>query len=276
MARKLQPAGANADLATVRVTCRGADLADLATLRPFQGDLKRLSEENYEKLKTAILKYGFSFPMAVWKDGGRMLCIDGHQRDKVLKRMEQEGYRIPRLPVDYIEAKNEKEAKEKILLATSQYGEMDGESLNNFLMESGLEFPELKSLIALPEIDLDRFSDQYFPPNNNNERPHLTLVEQFGIPPFSIFDARQGYWQERKRAWLALGIQSELGRGGGVWIESPETGSPIERKQSYERENSSVQKPIAIKRLSPGGSPRPASNYKNKKRGDGRGREIDG
>lgn len=25
-------------------------------------------------------------------------------------------------------------------------------------------------------------------------------------------DARQGYWQERKRAWLALGIRSELGR----------------------------------------------------------------
>ena len=227
MARKLQPAGANADLATVRVTCRGADLADLATLRPFQGDLKRLSEENYEKLKTAILKYGFSFPMAVWKDGGRMLCIDGHQRDKVLKRMEQEGYRIHRLPVDYIEAKNEKEAKEKILLATSQYGEMDGESLNNFLMESGLEFPELKSLIALPEIDLDRFSDQYFPPNNNNERPHLTLVEQFGIPPFSIFDARQGYWQERKRAWLALGIQSELGRGGAYGLNPQKPEAPL-------------------------------------------------
>jgi len=36
------------------------------------------------------------------------------------------------------------------------------------------------------------------------------------VPPFSVLDARQGYWQERKRAWLALGIQSELGRGDTV------------------------------------------------------------
>src|SRR5213079_1074313 len=41
-----------------------------------------------------------------------------------------------------------------------------------------------------------------------------TLAEKFGVPPFSVLDARQGYWQERKRAWIALGIQSELGRGG--------------------------------------------------------------
>jgi hypothetical protein len=40
------------------------------------------------------------------------------------------------------------------------------------------------------------------------------LAERFGVPPFSVLDARQGYWQDRKRAWLALGIQSELGRGG--------------------------------------------------------------
>ena len=39
------------------------------------------------------------------------------------------------------------------------------------------------------------------------------LEAKFIIPPFSVFDTRQGYWQERKRLWLALGIQSEIGRG---------------------------------------------------------------
>lgn len=42
-----------------------------------------------------------------------------------------------------------------------------------------------------------------------------TLSERFLVPPFSVLDARQGYWQARKREWLSLGIQSELGRGGG-------------------------------------------------------------
>ncbi|MCA9981801.1 MAG: class I SAM-dependent methyltransferase, partial [Anaerolineales bacterium] len=39
-----------------------------------------------------------------------------------------------------------------------------------------------------------------------------TLVERFGVPPFSVLDARQGYWQDRKRAWLGLGLRGEVGR----------------------------------------------------------------
>ena len=39
-----------------------------------------------------------------------------------------------------------------------------------------------------------------------------SLEHRFGIPPFTIMDARQGYWQGRKRLWMDLGIQSEIGR----------------------------------------------------------------
>src|SRR5262245_25030675 len=45
------------------------------------------------------------------------------------------------------------------------------------------------------------------------EQARQSLAERFIVPPFSVLDARQGHWQDRKRAWLALGIQSELGRG---------------------------------------------------------------
>lgn len=38
------------------------------------------------------------------------------------------------------------------------------------------------------------------------------LAACFIVPPFSILDTRQGYWMDRKRRWLALGIQSECGR----------------------------------------------------------------
>jgi ParB-like nuclease family protein len=40
-----------------------------------------------------------------------------------------------------------------------------------------------------------------------------SLSARFGVPPFSVLNAREGWWQERKRAWIALGIRSELGRG---------------------------------------------------------------
>jgi hypothetical protein len=39
------------------------------------------------------------------------------------------------------------------------------------------------------------------------------LADQFGVPPFTVLNAREGWWQDRKRAWLSLGIESELGRG---------------------------------------------------------------
>lgn len=42
------------------------------------------------------------------------------------------------------------------------------------------------------------------------------LSEKFGIPPFSVLNAREGWWQERKRSWLSLGIESEAGRGDNL------------------------------------------------------------
>lgn len=42
------------------------------------------------------------------------------------------------------------------------------------------------------------------------------VAERFTIPPFTILDARQGEWQERKRAWLAMGVKGEAGRDNGL------------------------------------------------------------
>jgi ParB-like chromosome segregation protein Spo0J len=60
---------------------------------------------------------------------------------------------------------------------------------------------------ALPDPDTDTGG----PVEGQPER--TKLADRFGVPPFTVLDARQGYWQERKRAWLAMGIESELGRG---------------------------------------------------------------
>jgi hypothetical protein len=105
--------------------------------------------------------------------------------------------------------------------------------------------------------------DHLFGEDLISRRP--SLADRFGIPPFSVLDARQGAWQARKRAWIGLGIQSELGRGGGsgTWIASEETGTPADRQQAYRN-----------KEASPGGSPRPACDYSNRERGDGAGRPI--
>lgn len=42
------------------------------------------------------------------------------------------------------------------------------------------------------------------------------IAQKFLIPPFTVLNAREGDWQERKRAWSALGIRGEVGRDSSV------------------------------------------------------------
>ena len=55
-------------------------------------------------------------------------------------------------------------------------------------------------------------------------KPSGPVAEKFLFSPFTVLDAKQGEWLERKRAWMALGLQSELGRSAKSyniheWIE---------------------------------------------------------
>ena len=58
---------------------------------------------------------------------------------------------------------------------------------------------------------VDLFGDQVMPEQHGSK-----LGADWDYPPFSVWNARDGWWQDRKRAWLSLGIKSELGRGGGA------------------------------------------------------------
>lgn len=53
------------------------------------------------------------------------------------------------------------------------------------------------------------------------------LTDIFVIPPISVLDAKQGYWKTRKKYWLGLGIESELGRAKNLLSLSP----LLQRKQ---------------------------------------------
>lgn len=43
------------------------------------------------------------------------------------------------------------------------------------------------------------------------------LKKEFGANPFTILDTKDGLWQARKRKWVNLGIQSEVGREATVY-----------------------------------------------------------
>jgi len=164
----------------IRITCQGAGTAALEDLVPLQGGLKKLDSDRYKKLKRALLKHGFSFPFFVWKSEGKLHILDGHQRDVALKRLKSQGYTIPPLPIDFIEAASEKEAKEKILLLSSQYGQMTDESALAFMRESELDIDDLLGIVDLPQIDLEKLSERLEKEISDNpvEQPPLDYQYQ--------------------------------------------------------------------------------------------------
>lgn len=109
------------------------------------------------------------------------------------------------------------------------------------------------------------------------DKPGL-LAQRFIVPPFSVLEARAGYWQERKRAWLSLGIQSELGRGAATYQDHEWMAEKLGQVQAANTDgvkallNRAVNH--AVNHAAPGGSTRPAMDYRNNERGDGAGKPF--
>ncbi|KUZ70685.1 hypothetical protein WI38_32830 [Burkholderia ubonensis] len=61
-----------------------------------------------------------------------------------------------------------------------------------------------------------------------------SLADRFLIPPFSVFNAREGWWQDRKRSWIALGLESETGRDGNLtFADSSQPPAVYAAKNAY-------------------------------------------
>ena len=139
---------------TISIKCETKDTLELAELTELQGGLKERTDVDYDKIKLSIIKFGFSFPLFVWKSGKTNYLCDGHGRFATLCKMQKDGYIIPPLPVVYIQCKNKAEAKQKLLRLNSQYGKMTKESVLEFASDIDLNFDE----IALPDSVID-FTD---------------------------------------------------------------------------------------------------------------------
>ena len=48
-------------------------------------------------------------------------------------------------------------------------------------------------------------------------KPSGPVAERFLFSPFTVLDAKSGEWLERKRAWLSVGMKSEVGRAAKAY-----------------------------------------------------------
>lgn len=144
----------------IKINCKVSDFLELDDLQEFQGELKKRTDDDVEKIKKSILKYGFSFPFFVWKNGEVNYTLDGHGRLLTLKRMRKHGYDIPSLPVVFVGAENEEEAKNLLLRLNSQYGKMTKDSILDFIGDYTIDFEDLalpNGVISFGDLDGEEY-----------------------------------------------------------------------------------------------------------------------
>ena len=181
----------------IKIKCESSNFLALNEITDFQGDLKERSAGDMEKIKKSIKKHGVAFPIFIWQteENGETInyCLDGHCRTRALREMAAAGEQIPPLPVDYIHAETEAEAKELLLKLNSQYGHMTADSVAAFLGDIKIDFDEL----ALPDgvLDLGKLE-----PEETKDDDEAPAVDEDGEP-----DSQPGEMYELGNSILLCG-----------------------------------------------------------------------
>jgi hypothetical protein len=177
-----------------------------------QDDFKQWTPEAKQRLKSSILTNEFTQPFYVWQEPqtNDIYCLDGRHRTLSLEELIDEGHQVPDLlDATFIRCDDKKDAAKLVLIYSSIYARISQDGMFDFMKMYDLDYGEMKLSIDLPQFDSIAFEGMF----DNKEKfdPVIpsTLTERFIIPPFSIFDSRQGYWQERKKAWHSLGFDSQ-------------------------------------------------------------------
>jgi DNA modification methylase len=213
----------------------------IAAVQPYDKNPRTHSPEQVEQLRASIRAFGFTNPLLLDEDNK---LIAGHGR---LIAAGLEGLKA--VPAIIVTGLTDTQRR-ALVIADNQLAlnaDWDPDLLAAelaALTEAGFDM----HLLGMGEDELAAILAAASGPAAGEG--NASLAERFLIPPFSVFNAREGWWQERKRAWLSLGIKSELGRTAEAFGDA------------------------AARQAAPGGSPRPAADYSKNERGDGTDKKL--
>jgi hypothetical protein len=184
-------------------------------LRPNPKNWRTHPQEQADALRGILAEIGIANAVLARElPDGSLMLIDGHLRAETLG-----AETVPVLILDIDEAEADKllltldplallaEQNDKKLRELADSVETENEALQQMIDEL------LAEQIVIDEPGEDDAAGE-------TTEPARKLSERFGIAPFSVFNAREGWWQDRKRLWIQLGIKSELGRNAPT-NESP-------------------------------------------------------
>jgi len=198
-------------------------------LLPYARNAKLHPPEQILQIAASIKEFGFNAPVLVDGENG---IIAGHGR--VLAARKLGLTTVPCIVLDHLTEAQ----KRAYIIADNRLGDSDLAPWDWEMLQTELDslkeenydytltgFTDESLAAAVGSVCQALESDE----SSSSAPIKMTMAERFGIPPFSVLNAREGWWQARKQAWIALGIQSELGRGmENINMAHPETTSTID------------------------------------------------
>jgi len=171
-------------------------------LKPAKYNPRTISKQELAKLAKSIETFGYVDPI-IWNKKTKNI-VGGHQRVKALIELGRGDELIEVVTVDLTPAK-EKSLNIALNKIGGQWQERQLAKLLDTMEQedivlTGFDDDEVKAL-------LQKIKQDEYKANGKN-----TLTEKFLAPPFSVLDAKQEYWQERKRKWAAMELRSFEGR----------------------------------------------------------------
>ena len=189
---------------------RKSPAMQIAELIPFVNNARTHDDAQVAQIAASINEFGFTNPVLIDSDGG---IIAGHGRVLAARKLKLET--VPCITLGHL-TENQRRAyviaDNKLALNSGWDNELLAIELSA-LDDAGFDL-DLTGF-TLDEIAALGGEDDDPEPGGEGDAPKGKLSDRFMIPPFSVLNAREGWWQNRKKAWLALGIRSELGRVGG-------------------------------------------------------------
>ena len=193
----------------------------VSDLVPYARNSRTHSPEQVAQIAASIREWGWTMPILIDETGG---IIAGHGRVMAAQKLGIED-------VPCMTATGWSEAKRRAYVIADNKLALNAGWDDEMLR---VEFGELRDMgfdleltgFSIDELQGFEMADEDLPGQGANEGSTASLADKFGIAPFSVLNAREGWWQSRKRAWLALGIKSELGRGENGYHAAP-GGSPM-------------------------------------------------
>jgi hypothetical protein len=185
-------------------------------LIPYVNNARTHSDNQVLQIAASIKEFGFCNPVLVDGQNG---IIAGHGRVMAAQKLGMET--VPTIELSHLSDTQRK----AYILADNRLAELAGwdeELLKLELLDiESLDFD--LSIIGFDDFDLSIDDSETISPIEK----HNLLSDIFIVPPFSVLDTRQGYWQARKKHWKELigdnGESREISLG-----ESEETNGKYE------------------------------------------------